>query len=125
VQVDDLTSQQTLAAFVGGSGIQESYESDNRISRTEALARANARLALRNQLDLSISYTARDLNTRSGATIHCAFPPPTNFTGDFKIQSVTIGAFQYPNVHPTYRVEASASRFSFEDLLRLARKQGT
>jgi hypothetical protein len=120
VQVDDLVAQQQLAIYVGGDGIQESYLQDNRLSETEARARGQALIALRNQIEQSIGYTSRDKNTRSGATARVLVPPPMNINGDFKIQQVTIAMFQFPHVFPTFTVQASSNRFSFEDLLRLA-----
>lgn len=118
---DDLDAQALLASLTGGDGVQEAYAQDNRLSETEALARAQALLALRNQIDEALSYTSRDLNTRSGATQHADFPAPTSVSGDYKIQAVTIAQFQFPDLLPTCTVEASSERYSFEDLLRLAR----
>lgn len=124
-QVDDLVAQQQLAVYVGGDGVQESYLQDNRLSATEARARGEALLALRNQLEESVGYTSRDKNTRSGATIRVRLPDPTNVIADFKIQQVAITLFQFPHVFPTCAVQASSNRFSFEDLLRLARRAAT
>jgi hypothetical protein len=124
-QVDDTNAQQYLAQLVGGSedGIQEAYVQDGRLSYTEAVARANAELALHNQVDVNITYTVRDPTTRVGSTITMALGPPTNLHGDFKIQSISRSAFHYPGVHHTCTVQASSSRFTLEDLLRLARAQ--
>lgn len=122
VVVDDLVAQATLAAALGGTatGIVEEYIQDRRLTKTEITARAQAVLALRGHIDTSIAYAVRgDRNTRSGTTIDIDL---TEFGIDdaFKIQKVTISNFQ-PALDPVYDVEASTSRFAFEDLLRIAR----
>ena len=120
--VDDLGAQAALAALVGGSGIQEAYIQDGRIGYTEAIARGTAMLKDRSTLLIEVHYTCRDPLTRSGATIHCALPPPTNLGGDYKIQDVTIANFSAkPGQPPTYTVQASSERYSLDDLLRMAR----
>ena len=50
---------------------------------------------------------------------------PTNVAGAFKIQQVTISNFRpFTNQLPTFTVEASDVRWSFEDLLRQRRSGG-
>lgn len=121
VQVDDFAAQANLAALVGGDGVQEDYIQDRRLSETEARARGQAFLALRSQVQVGVKFTTRDINTRAGRTIHVDLPS-LGILGDFKIQQVQIANFGIPNLMPTYEAEASSSRFSLEDLLRLARK---
>ena len=119
---DDLNAQAALAAMIGGSGITEGYIQDGRIGYTEALARGAAMLDERAHLIIEVHYTCRDPLTRSGATIHCALPAPTNLGGDYKIQDVTIANFSpKPGQPPTYTVQASSERYSLDDLLRMAR----
>ena len=119
---DDVLAQQHLAALIGGTGIKEAYIQDRRIGYTEATARGNAELAARSQLLVEVHYTCRDIRTRSGATIVCNLPAPTNLTGSYKIQDVTISAFSATPGHPpTYTVMASSQRYSLDDLLRIAR----
>jgi len=118
-QVDDLDAQALLASLVGGDGIQEDYLQDRRLSLAEATARGEAELARRNQVDVRITYTARDVNTRAGRTVTVNLGAPTNVSGDFIIQRVTIGGFGVPRLYPTYRVEAAPDVFSLVDLLRL------
>ena len=121
VQVDDATRQAQLAAAVGGTGIREEWVQDRRLSIGEARARGNATLAERTLDQIRVSYTSRDLLTRSGKDIVANLPAPTNLVGTFKIQHVVIHNFRpFPNQYPTFTVQASSSRFSFEDLLRLA-----
>lgn len=123
-QADDVAAQTMLAALIAGhDGIQDDYLQDNRLSYTEALARATAHLALRSTIEVGVKYKCRDTNTRAGRTIHVNLPAPTSVTGDFKIQQVTISEFS-PNGTwmPVYTVTASSTRFSLEDLLRLARQ---
>jgi len=121
VQVDDATRAAQLAAAVGGTGLREEWVQDRRLSIGEARARGNATLAERALDQIRVSYTSRDLLTRSGLDIVCNLPAPTNLVGTFKIQHVVINNFRpYPTQYPTFTVQASSSRFSFEDLLRLA-----
>ena len=122
VTCDDLSAQAALAALIGGSGILEAYIQDRRIGYAEALARGKAMLVERSTVLVEVHYTCRDPLTRSGATIHCALPPPTNLGGDYKIQDVTISGFSAkPGQPPTYTVQASSQRYSLDDLLRMAR----
>ncbi len=119
VQADNVNGQTDLAALIGGDGIQEDYLQDRRLSYTESLARANAQLTLRGSSAISVRYKCRDVNTKSGRPIVVNLAAPTSVSGTFKIQRVTISDFgSVPTVHPTYTVEASSVRFSFEDILR-------
>jgi hypothetical protein len=123
VIVDDLEAQAALAALIGGDGIQETPLSDNRISEEEARARGTALLALRGKVEIAISYSVRDINSHAGRTVKVNLGPPTDVLGEFTIQQVTITpTTPAATVMPTYRVEASTTRFSFENLLALARK---
>ena len=122
VVIDDPTSQVNLANVIGGTGIKESYIQDRRISYTEAQARGRALLSSRSTVLITVSYSVRDPNTRSGRTIHVALPAPFNLTGDFKIQDVTIKNFwPVPGVGPTFTCTASSNFYSLADLLRVAR----
>jgi len=122
VRRDDTTSQATLASRLGGDGIREEWIQDRRLSIPEATARGDAFLASRPLDAGSIAYTCRDLNTVSGKDITVNLVAPTSITGVFKIQHVVIANFRpYANQLPTCSVQASAQRFSFEDLLRQKR----
>ena len=102
-----------------GPGIREEWVQDRRLSIPEARARGNATLALRPLEDVTITYRCRDLRTASGKTITVNLPAPTNVSGTFKIQTVTIANFRpYPTQYPTYTVTASSRHFNFEDWLR-------
>jgi hypothetical protein len=117
----DLTARQTaLADMVNvGPGIREEWVQDRRLSMTEARARGDATLALRPLEDVTVQYRCRDLRTASGKTITVNLPAPTNVSGAFKIQTVTIDNFRpYPTQYPTFTVTASSRHFSFEDWLR-------
>jgi hypothetical protein len=131
VQEDDVAAQTALAAQLGGGadGIVEDEIQDRRLSATEAHARARARLAQLAERDaegkvgiITVHYTCRDINTRAGATVTINLGPPINLRGDFLIQRVTVNAFGNPHVPPTYTVEASSVRFTFEELLRVIRE---
>lgn len=120
VRRDDAARQTALAAMVHvGPGIREEWVQDRRLAIPEARARGDATLALRPLEDVTITYRCRDLRTASGKTITVNLPAPTNLSGSYKIQHVTIGNFRpYPTQYPTYTVTASSRRFSFEDWLR-------
>jgi hypothetical protein len=124
IQVDDAAAQTLAAALftsaAGGvhSGIIEEIIQDRRLSAVEARARGLAHLAERRELAIRVRYKSRDMNTRSGRLITIYLPAdPYNLSATFIIQSVTIRDFT-PSILPTFDVEASSTRFSFEDLLR-------
>jgi len=119
VQVDDVTAQTELASLIGGDGVQEEYLQDHRLSHTEATARATARLTERNQIEVAVTFTTHDVNTIPGRMVSINLPSPTNVSGDFILQSVTITGFT-PNILPYYTAHASSTQFSLADLLRLA-----
>jgi len=123
VRVDDAAAQATLAARLGvASGIREEWIQDRRLSYGEAKARGQATLAVRPLDALSISYRCRDISTSVGKTITVNLPAPTNIVGTFRIQAVTITNFR-PHAWqpPTFLVQASSTRFTFEDWLRIVK----
>lgn len=122
VQVDDTARQTALAADVGGDGVREEWVQDRRLSIAEARARGQATLQVRPLDQGHLSYTCRDLRTASGRTIAVDLPAPTSLSGSYKIQQVTIDNFRpHATQYPTFTVDASSSRFSFEDWLRILR----
>lgn len=117
-QVDDVPAQTAMAAAEGGDGVIEHYIQDRRLSESGARARGLAELELFKAIELRLSYTTHDPKTRSGRTIHVDLPAPTNVVGDFLIQRVTLDDVSFAkNRHPTRAVEASSTRFSFDDVL--------
>jgi hypothetical protein len=116
-QVDDAAAQTALAALIGGDGIQEEYIQDRRITYTEAVARGEALLALRNTVSVTFEGTVKDPNMASGTTVSVDLPLPMDVVGDFTVQEVTIANFQLL-IPPTRRFTASTERFSLNDLLR-------
>jgi hypothetical protein len=132
IQEDDLPAQAAVRLQLPGSdGIIEDEIQDRRLSATEGRARARARLNLLAALDtdgkvgiVTVTYTCRDINTRAGRTISINIGPPINLLGDFLIQRVTASKFYVPNLPPTYQVEASSVRFSYEELLRFIQAAG-
>lgn len=118
-QVDDVAAQTALAGLIGGDGIQDDVLTDNRLSYTEAVARGQAWLALRKDVEVSIKCQSRDLNMRAGRTALVnlgAF----NLFAAFTVQQVTMTNFQ-PALFPTREASASSVRFTFEDYLRLVK----
>lgn len=124
VQVDDLAAQAALVTLIGGSddGIIEAFIQEGTIGETEARARGLAKLAQSSMVQISISATVRDKNAHAGRLIHVDMPSPTNLTGDFMIQQVTIDTFQ-PALMATFHIQASSDQFSLEDLLRFFRQK--
>ena len=121
VTSDDVTAQTTLAALIGGDGIQEYYVQDRRLAKPEALARGEALLALKSSVDVGITYTSRDINTRSGRTITTSLGAPFYLSASFLIQTVTQSFTQtQPPTCPLYQVAASSNRLTFEQLLQMA-----
>jgi len=120
VQRDNTARQSDLAAMVkAGPGVREEWIQDRRLAIPEARARGDATLAQRVLEQVTVHYTCRDLRTASGRTIAVSLPAPTNITGVFKIQSVTISDFRpHRRQLPTYAVTASTDQFSFNDWLR-------
>ena len=117
-QVDDGPAQAALAAAEGGDGIVEHYIQDRRLTLAGATARGTADLALFKTVETRVSYTTHDPNTRSGRTVHIALPAPTSITGDFLIQRVSIDDVSIAkNFFPKRSVDASTTRFSFDDVL--------
>lgn len=117
-QVDDTAAQAAMAAIEGGDGIIEFYIQDRRLSEAGARARGLAELELFKTVETQLTYTTHDVKTRSGRTVHVDLPAPTNLTGDFLIQRVTIDDVSIAsNWNPRRKVDASTTRFSFEDVL--------
>lgn len=129
VVVDDEAAQATLGAllttptFTSDGIIEGDVIVDGRIGHAEAVARAQAILTLRRVVEVGLEYTCRDYLTKAGKTVHVDMPAPFNVTGDFKIQRVQISQFsETDTLYPTFAAQASTTRFSLEDLLRIARK---
>lgn len=130
VQEDDVLAQAALAAQLGGGadGIHEDLITDRRLSHVEARARARARLELLGARDsqghvglVTITYHSRDINTHAGRVVSVNLGAPQTLSGDFLIQRVTIAGYTKGHTQPTYEVEASTVRFTFDELLRQMR----
>lgn len=119
VTADDLAAQAVLAALVGGDGIREEFMQDQRIGYEEAVARAEAFLDLRAEVQISLSWRSKDRETRPGRPIHVYQPQPLNIEDDFKIRTVTITNFVPAG--PYFDATASNTLYTFEELLRQAR----
>jgi hypothetical protein len=118
VMRENLAAQTALAAIEGGSGVIEHYIQDRRLSAAGATTTADAELALFSAPEIRVTYTSRDPRTRTGKTIAINLPAPTNLVGEFLIQRVQLSQFEIPGVAPLRSVQASSTRFSFEDVLR-------
>jgi hypothetical protein len=121
VQRDNTAGQDTIkAALEIADGAREEWVQDRRLSIAEARARADATLQTRTVNQQTVRYTCRDLRTASGKDITVNLQAPTNVQGTFKIQHVRIVNFRpHGTQYPTFSVEASSARFSFEDWLRI------
>jgi hypothetical protein len=122
VTVDDLAAQALLAALVGGTGVQEAVLQDRRLSQTEATHRGRALLSLHAAIEVTARYTCRDRRSRAGRLVTISLPPPTNVSATLRIQSVQISRFDLPT-DPTYQVEASTHRYTYEQLLQQAQSR--
>lgn len=127
---DDLAAQQELIDAIGsGDGVVEEFIQDRRLTETELRARAVAILAQRARVEASIAYAIGGTTDpgcrdhRSGRSIVVDLAD-MDVSDTFRIQRVRISNFQ-PALEPIFDVEASTSRFSFEDLLRVARSTAT
>ena len=118
VERNDVAAQTALAAIEGGDGVIEHYIQDRRLSHAGATATADAELQLFSAPEIRVSYTTRDARTRTGKTIAIDLPAPTNLAGAFLIQRVQFSRFDVPGVPPLRAVQASSTRFSFDDVLR-------
>ena len=130
VMSESVSAQLALAVLIGGDGIQEDVIRDRRLSLTEAADRGAAWVARKSSTAVGIRYQSRDVNTQSGRSIVVNLAAPISVAQTFTIQRVMVTDFAYrppsttpvtQQALPTYLVEASSSRFSFEDLLRVLR----
>lgn len=118
VQRDNGAAQTALAARLGGTGIIEEWIQDRRLSIAEATTRGDAFLTTRPLDPITLTYTTRDLRTKSGQNIVVNVVAPTDLTGVFLIQHVEIGNFRpHGNQPPTFTVHASSVRYTFEQLI--------
>jgi len=115
---DAVAAQTALAAIEGGDGIIEHFIQDRRLSAAGATATADAELALFATPEIRVTYTTRDPKTRTGKVIAINLPAPTNLVGAFLIQRVQLSRFHVPQLPPLRTVQASSTRFSFDDVLR-------
>jgi hypothetical protein len=129
---NDATAQAALVTLIGAGfdGIREDFIQDRRLSQDEIEARCDALLEARKDARAQVTYQTQDVHTVAGATITVNIGPPTNVTGTFKIQQVTIAQFiDKPNMtsaHLPWRtVLASNEKFSLEDILRQRRERLT
>jgi hypothetical protein len=121
VMEQDTVAQAALAALIGGDGVQEEHVSDNRLSATEARARARAWLGLRKDVEIAVRCETRDLNMRSGRLLTVNLPTFGLANVAFLIQSVTESGFT-PALLPRFSAQASSVRFTFEDYLRMLKE---
>lgn len=121
VTLEDAAARDALAALVDGDGVIEEYIQDRRLSIVEATARAQATLDLLKDPLVTVQYETFDRFTRSGREV--TFNSTLlGLVGTFKIQSVTITAFDgAQRTFPRRQVVASSRRFTYEALLRQVR----
>jgi len=115
---DNVAAQAALAAIEGGDGVIEHFIQDRRLSAAGATVTADAELALFATPEIRVTYTTRDPLTRTGKLVAIDLPAPTNLVGSFLIQRVQLSRFHVPQLAPLRTVQASSTRFSFDDVLR-------
>ena len=120
---DDLRGQNDLKVLIGGDGIIESAQQDNRISFAEAQSRARALLAQRWHQQETVRYRSRDPRTKSGARVDVDLRPLFHEGTGYLIQDVAISGFLGTAIYPIFEAVASTNRFTFEDLLRQERQR--
>lgn len=88
----DTARQAALATLIGGGsvGVVTVFESDERLSLTSTIARANERLTRYGDEAKKLSYSIVDDNYRVGKTITANLTTPKTIAGTFKIQSVVV-----------------------------------
>lgn len=120
VTVDDTSAQSTLASRLndGTGGVRECVPlSDNRLSRTEAITRASAFLALRGNQSTTLGpLVTKDVNCRAGVQVAVNISTPHNINATFNVAAVTISNFT-ESLPPDYTVQASDEWITVEDLL--------
>jgi len=122
---DDTTAQTALKNAVQDpsfDGIQEDFVSDNRLSATEAHDRGRAWLDLRKDVHVAVHGAVRDLQMRSGKTITVTLPEFGMSSTTFLVQHVTEQGF-HPVLSPTFEFDATSVTFTFEDWLRLVKRE--
>jgi len=125
VTVDDVAAQLAFKNALADptfDGVQEDYLSDNRLSATEARSRARGWLNLRKDVHVAVHATTRDINSRSGTTLVVNLGSFGLYTREFTIQHVTETAFQSGTLMPTFDLDATSVRFTFEDWLRIMKR---
>jgi hypothetical protein len=127
---DDLAAQAAMQLALGSSdpedGIFEEVITDQRLSSVGAHERAQARLTEVKDPLVEVRYVTKDQTTRAGRSVTITVGPPTNVSGTFKIQTVTLDGFDPLGLtFPLRTVEASSRRLSFDTLLRVIRQQAT
>lgn len=120
VIVNDTDAQAAIAALLGGDGVFESKSTDRRVSEREARSQALALLAQRKAAIGTLRVRSTDRLMRSGVALTANLPAPTNISGTYQIQDVTI-SWAGTSAVVLFDVIASSQRFSFEDLLRQIR----
>jgi hypothetical protein len=122
VEVNDTAAQTALAGYLGtGDGVIEAVITDGRLSIETCTARGDAELAEFKDPISTVTGKTRDQTVRAGRalSVTLTYPP---ISGTFKVQRVTLseiaigGATSY--VFPVRTVDASSTRFAFEDLMR-------
>ncbi len=121
VQRDDLTAQATLAALEGGDGVHEYVITDESLqTSTAATTRGDAELALFKNALQEVTYSTRDIVTRSGKTVTVSLGSPTSISVALQIQQVTWTQFDAGagGQYPLLTVKAAQTKFTLQDLLR-------
>jgi hypothetical protein len=115
---EDTTSQANLRALLGyGDGVREYLINDPSIkTQAQALARAQAELALWANPIVEITYATTDTKTKVGTTVHADLTDP-DILGDFKIQQTRLQHIhENDTTLPVIVATASSVRFTLNDL---------
>jgi hypothetical protein len=114
----DTAAQNALAAVEGGDGVHQVHVDDALLTVASANTRGDAELAQYAYPIERLTFTSRDQKLRSGKRVTVNLGAPTNISGTYRIQTVTLTQWGIPHLLPLRTVVASSVLYSFEHLLR-------
>ena len=119
VQRDDLAAQAYMASLDGhGDGVYEHIVHDDRRSETSLAEICDAQLAQFSRPIATVRYACRDPKTKSGQPVAITLATPA-ISETLVIHEVTIAQLGVKGLRPTFTVQASSVRQSFEAVLRM------
>lgn len=126
VQRDDTAAQADLGSREGGDGVHDLLLRDTTLtSAAQCAARGDADLVIYSSPLTTLHYTTQDLKTRPGKSITVDLAAPTDVSGTFTIQSVTIERLDPRGITaPLYTVVAGRAHLTFMKILQQFKVKG-